>query len=79
MIAMVLKSDASFSVGPITREFMKFRTGNIRTPLVVEEVAVYCYNPIKDLFEMAIFNDDFKLIPLAGKLGSAVRSGIDII
>ena len=58
---MVLKGDASFSVGAITRELVEFRCRYIGTPLVVEEITVYCYNAIEDLCEVAILNDYFKL------------------
>ena len=76
---MVLQGDASFGVGAKAGPLMELRSRNIGTPLVVKEVAVYSYDAIKNLREVTVLNDDFKLVPLASELGSAFRSGIDII
>ena len=76
---MVLQSDTSFRIRAVTGPLVEFRRGYIGAPLVVKQLTVYSHYPIEDLRQVAVLNDDFKLVPLASEFSRAFWSGIDII
>ena len=58
---------------------MEFRSRNIGTPRIVEEVAIHGDHAVELLGEVTVLNDNFELVPFPCELGGAFRSCIDIV
>ena len=57
---------------------MEFRSGDIRTPRIVEEVAIHGDHAVELLGEVTEPNKDFQLVPFPCELRPASRSCIAV-